>query len=87
MIVEGVIIETDGFEVLSIGRPENYSDQKLKIFDYNDKSGSLILKNYNLRAELPVTVIEKHTGKESIATFRPHTCTVASALPSGGVVE
>jgi len=35
MTIDGVTIETDGFEALSIDNPEQYSANQLARFDYN----------------------------------------------------
>jgi hypothetical protein len=61
MIINGIIVETDGFEVLSIEQSENYGREQLKIFDYDIKHGCYILKNYNLKTSVPVNMENKNT--------------------------
>jgi hypothetical protein len=61
MIINGVIVETDGFEVLCIELSENYGKEQLKIFDYDIKHGGYILKNYNLRTSVPMNIRNKTT--------------------------
>jgi hypothetical protein len=61
MIINDVIVETDGFEVLCIEQSENYGTEQLKIFDYDIKHGCYILKNYNLKTSVPVNIINKNT--------------------------
>ena len=70
MLVNGVEIETDGFEGLSIENPEQYPENKLAQFDYDikypykDKEKKLlVLKNYQLKAFIPIQVLEKESGK------------------------
>ena len=63
MLVNGVLIETDGFECLSIESFKNYTKEQLKIFDcFINKYGSCMLINYNLKVLIPVNVVEKNTG-------------------------
>ena len=70
MIVNGIVIDTEGFECLSIDKPETYSEDALSIFDFDiNKYGSYILKNYHARTEIPVEIIEKRTGKESMESI------------------
>jgi len=71
MLVNGVEIETDGFEgLLSIENPEQYSENQLTQFDYDikypykDKTKKLlVLKNYQLNSFIPISVLEIKTGK------------------------
>jgi hypothetical protein len=63
MIVNGIIIETDGFEALTINSSENYSKDQLKIFDYDLVKGFYKLKNYYLKAIIPISIIEKNNGR------------------------
>jgi hypothetical protein len=65
MIINGVIVETDGFEVLSIEQSENYGAEQLKIFDYDIKHGCYILKNYNLKTSVPINITNKNTKELS----------------------
>ncbi len=68
--INGVTIETDGFEELSIDKPEQYSDTQLARFDYDiqypykDKEKKLlILKNYQLKTFIPIHVWEIKSEK------------------------
>jgi hypothetical protein len=63
MTVNGIIIETDGFEVLTINSSENYSKDQLKIFEYDFMKGFYKLKNYHLTAIIPINIIEYYNGK------------------------
>jgi hypothetical protein len=74
MVINGVIIETDGFEALSIDNTEQYSEEQLKQFDYDiifpykDKTKKLfVLKNYNLQTYIPVSITKKETNKSETA--------------------
>ena len=70
MIVNGIVIDAEGFECLSIDKPETHPEDALSIFDYDiNKYGSYILKNYHVRTEIPVEIIEKPTGKESMESI------------------
>jgi hypothetical protein len=61
MIINDVIVETDGFEVLCIEQSENYRTDQLRIFDYDIKHGCYILKNYNLKTAIPINILNKNT--------------------------
>ncbi|MDR2920355.1 MAG: DUF6304 family protein [Tannerella sp.] len=70
IIIDGVIIETDGFEELSIDNPEQYSENQLTRFDYDiqypykDKAKKLlVLKNYQLKTLIPIHILEIKSGK------------------------
>jgi hypothetical protein len=65
MIINGIIVETDGFETLCIEQSENYETEQLKIFDYDIKHGDYILRNYNLRTSVPINIINKNTNEFS----------------------
>jgi hypothetical protein len=69
MIINGITIETDGFEVLSIDKQEKYSNEQLKIFDYDIEYNVYVLKNYSLKTIIPINIIEKHTGKMQTETL------------------
>ena len=69
-IIYGVTIETDGFEVLTIDNPEQYSENQLALFEYDieypykDKEKKLlVLKNYQLETFIPIRVLENKSGK------------------------
>jgi hypothetical protein len=62
MIIDGVIVETDGFEVLYIEVSENYETERLKIFDYDIRNGYYILKNYNLITSVPMNIKNRTTS-------------------------
>jgi hypothetical protein len=64
MTVNGIIIETDGFEALTINSSENYSKDQLKIFDYDLVKGFYKLKNYYLKTIIPISIIEKNNGRD-----------------------
>lgn len=68
--IDGVTIETDGFDGLSIDKPEQYSENQLSRFDYNvnypykDKSKKLlVLTNYHLETLIPIFIREIKSGK------------------------
>lgn len=63
MNINGIMIETDGFEILSIDAQEKYSPEQLKIFDYDIKHNLYVLKNYRLRTIIPIDIVEKNTRK------------------------
>jgi hypothetical protein len=70
MIINGVTIETDGFDSLSIDNPEQYSENQLTQFEYDitypykDKEKKLlVLKNYQLKAFIPIHVREIKSGE------------------------
>ena len=71
MLIDGVEIETDGFEALSIENPEQYPENKLaQLFDYDikypykDKEKKLlVLKNYQLNVFIPIQVLERESRK------------------------
>jgi len=70
MIINGVNIETDGFESLTIDNPEQYSENQLTQFEYDitypykDKEKKLlVLKNYQLKAFIPIHVREIKSGE------------------------
>jgi hypothetical protein len=69
LIINGIIIETDGFEVLSIDKQEKYSNEQLEIFDYDIECHVYVLKNYNLHTIIPINSIEKYTGKTRAETL------------------
>ena len=56
IVIDGVIIETDGFEVLSIDKPEQYSQNQLAQFDYDKEYDLLVLKNYQLKTFIPIRI-------------------------------
>jgi hypothetical protein len=65
MNINGIMIETDGFEVLSIDEQEKYSAEQLKIFDFDiNHWGIYVLKNYHLRTTIPIEMIEKNSGEK-----------------------
>jgi hypothetical protein len=77
MIIDGVIIETDGFEALTIDRPEKYSKNQLDRFDYDtiypceDKEEKLlVLKNYQLKTFIPIRVLETGSNKKMTAEIQ-----------------
>jgi len=70
MTIDGVVIETDGFEELSVAQPEQYAENQLLRFDYDvrypykDKDKPLlVLKDYRLDTFIPVFVREIKSGK------------------------
>jgi hypothetical protein len=69
MVVNGITIETDGFEVLSIDKQDKYDNEQLKIFDYDIEYNVYVLKNYSLKTIIPMNIIEKHTGKMQTETL------------------
>ena len=65
-----IIIETDGFELLTIDNPQQYSTKQLNQFDYeirypfNDQTKELlVLTNYKLETFIPIFVLEVSTAK------------------------
>jgi hypothetical protein len=74
MIINGVLIDTDGFEDLTIENIEQYNNEQLKQFDYNviypykDKNKKLlVLKNYILKAFIPINIINKINGIRTLS--------------------
>lgn len=70
IIIDGVTIETDGFEELSIDNPEQYSENQLTRFEYDiqypykDKEKKLfVLKNYQLKTFVPIRIREVKSEK------------------------
>jgi len=77
MKINGIVVETDGFEVLTIDNPEQYSENQLARFDYDikypykDKEKKLlVLKNYQLKTFIPILVLEIKSGKEITAEIQ-----------------
>ncbi|WP_276378744.1 hypothetical protein [Flavobacterium sp. H4147] len=71
--IDGVIIETNGFEALTIDNVEKYTETQLAQFDYdikypyNDKGKKLlVLKNYQLKTFIPIHILEIETGKRVV---------------------
>jgi hypothetical protein len=54
MVINGLIVETDGFEGLYIETFEDYTKEQLKIVDYDIKNGLYILRNYKLETIIPI---------------------------------
>ena len=76
IVVNGVIMETDGFECLTIDPPKRYSEEQLKQFDYDivypygDKTKEVfMLKNYRLKTFIPVSVLNKDINKWETANL------------------
>jgi hypothetical protein len=74
MVINGVLIDIDGFEDLTIENIEQYNNEQLKQFDYNviypykDKNKKLIvLKNYMLKAFIPINIINKTNGIRTLS--------------------
>jgi hypothetical protein len=63
IIINDVIIEIDSFEILYIDIPENYTQEQLKIFDYDIQHKSYILTNYYFKTNIPLNIIDKKTKK------------------------
>jgi hypothetical protein len=66
MFINGIKIETNGFDMLTVLKSENYSKEQLKLFDYEiSRYGDYILKNFNLKTIIPVNIIEKNSGNKN----------------------
>ncbi len=75
MHVNGVKIELDGFEVLSIEMPPAYTADQLSIFDYDIRKNTyegrkwdtLFLKDFQLDAFIPLSLVDRETQIREIA--------------------
>lgn len=75
MHVNGVKIELDGFEVLSIEMPPAYTADQLSIFDYDIRKNTyegrkwdtLFLKDFQLDAFIPLPLVNRETQIREIA--------------------
>jgi hypothetical protein len=74
IVINGVTLEIDGFELLTIENPNQYSEVQLAQFDYyttypyEDKGKKeLVLKNYKLEIFIPINILNIES-KERINT-------------------
>ena len=78
LIFNGITIDTDGFELLSIANPEQYSEIQLALFEYdtkliqcaNEDRKLLVLKNYQLNVFIPIHILEIQSGKKDTADIQ-----------------
>lgn len=76
LTIDEVVIETDGFEELSIAESEKYAKDQLARFDYHicypykDKNRQLlVLEDYRLDTFIPIFVRETESGKRREAVL------------------
>jgi hypothetical protein len=69
MVLQDIIIETDGFEVLTINSNEYFNHQNLSKFDYEkpERRDFYLLKNYKLKTFIPINIVDKKYGNENMA--------------------
>ena len=65
MILRDIVIDTEGFEVLSIDYNEYFNHKNLCEFDYEIMNGVHILKSYELKVFIPIKIIDKRSGNEN----------------------
>jgi hypothetical protein len=67
MILQDIIIETDGLELLTINSNEYFNHRNLSKFNYekHKKHDIYLLKNYELKIFIPINIVDKKHCNES----------------------
>jgi hypothetical protein len=67
LILQDIIIEADGLEVLTINCKKYFDHKNLSKFDYEkyEKQDFYLIKNYKLKTFIPINIFAKKCGDES----------------------